>query len=83
MRRTRAPAAPLMRDLKSAHAAASGPGRELRQEILAETDSDVTTLSNFDAVLQCFRDVGEQFAHLVLTAQILLRAVEFRTFRIR
>ena len=59
------------------------PGRELRQEILTKADGDVTTLSNFDAVLQCFRDVGEQLAHLVLTAQILLRAVEFRTFRIR
>ncbi len=56
--------------------------RELRQEIFAKPHGDVAALGDFYAVCQRFRDVGEQLAHLLLTAHILLRRVVTRPFRI-
>ena len=57
-------------------------GRELRQEIFAKPHGDVAAFGDLDAVLQRFRDIGEQLAHLLLTAHILLRRVVARPFRV-
>ncbi len=57
-------------------------GRELRQEVLTEPDSHVTTLSNLYAVFQRFRDIREQLAHLLFAAHILLRTVVARALGI-
>ncbi|MND74440.1 hypothetical protein D3C80_660310 [compost metagenome] len=50
-------------------------GRELRQEVLAEANSHVTTLGDLYAVEQRLRDVGKQLAHLVFVTHVLLRRI--------
>ena len=55
------------------------PGRELGQEVLAQTHRDVTTFGDFYRVFERFRDVREKLTHLVFAAHILLRRVITRT----
>ncbi len=57
-------------------------GRELRQKILAQANGDVAAFSNLYAVLQRFRDIGKQLAHLLFAAHVLLRRIVTRAFRI-
>ncbi|MND48022.1 hypothetical protein D3C80_389330 [compost metagenome] len=54
-------------------------GREVRQEVFAQTHSHVAALGDLHRVFQRLGNVGKQLAHFFLAAQVLLRAVAART----